>query len=839
MNKSHAIIIPYRDRAHHLKILLESLSCYQNKIDIFIMEQNNTNLFNRGALFNAYMLQPIRHKYLIFHDVDLIPDPSINYLIDYNVPTHLSCYCSQFNYKLLDNPTDYKESNMFGGVVAMSLSDFKKIKGYSNKFENWGCEDNNLMTRIQYTLNGYYRLPYRYESLQHEHLDIQNPNLVNNLILNDKLNNEYKKQYNRMKKEHYSDDNIKRCIPDYFDGYYDLIDSKPDFTISHEKNIYHMKIDIRPNKHNIVVLYKDLLNKPDLDYCLLDALLEKRDVILTTSEYEIDQAILNYYDNHKTSLFINDDTLFIKHQNLIMYILNKKTNFRRENLSYPIKKFDKFDYENFTFSSINIYKPIIQKSSREKFNHYLYKILNTDIRESKMEDEKSLFNHYKTQGIKENRQISLNLPLDFDYLNYVMMNKDLFFKSSIKESFNHYKTQGINENRKYIPESQYNIHNIDWSYFSHNITNNFNNSFNKYHPLIDIRNILNNSFNEKQLHIQLPLLNYKFDDVSLNKNKSDKILIVSHHGGGGVEKYLNMLIKFFPNNLILKPNCDKKTLYQVDGYYYHENNIDKLYEHICNYNIVKIIINHTYNYVPQVLQMIENIQSLFNCSMTCILHDLTFLKDNHYKSNLYYESRERLLNKSNVVISPSQYITNQYRHIIPITTVVHPDITFTKPHIVINMINNNFKILVFGHNKGKKEIHNLLNNTSDNIKVSYLGYIDSSHEKLKVIENHYDDNKLLLLIRKHNPHLIWFPSKKPESYCYAMSYAIVSGYPIACYNIGAFTERLKFRHMTWLLNIKENLHERLESIKESYKINVLYQNIKITNVSEDEYISQL
>ena len=134
MGKKYAIVIPYRDRKEHLDVLLKALEKYKepdalgNTVTIIVMEQNNDNLFNRGQLFNASVCK--EYDYYIFHDVDLIPDPEINYIREYPVPTHLSCYCEQFDFKLMDGVEDYKQSKMFGGVIAMSVQDFFTIGGF-------------------------------------------------------------------------------------------------------------------------------------------------------------------------------------------------------------------------------------------------------------------------------------------------------------------------------------------------------------------------------------------------------------------------------------------------------------------------------------------------------------------------------------------------------------------------------------------------------------------------------------------------------------------------------------------------------------------------------------
>ena len=181
------IFIPYRNRKEHLNVLLEKLNKYEN-ISIHILEQSNNDLFNRGKLFNIGAKEYLnKYDYFIFHDVDLIPQDE-NYNELYNKPTHLSCFCEQFNYKLFDVDKDqsnnYLKSKMFGGVIGISKNDFKKINGYSNLYEGWGCEDNDIFNRIEQIIKTYSRKPYTYKSLEHESsYDSElNPNLYNNLI---------------------------------------------------------------------------------------------------------------------------------------------------------------------------------------------------------------------------------------------------------------------------------------------------------------------------------------------------------------------------------------------------------------------------------------------------------------------------------------------------------------------------------------------------------------------------------------------------------------------------------------------------------------------------------
>ena len=71
--------------------------------------------------------------------------------------------------------------NIFGGVSAMTRTQFQKVNGFSNLFWGWGGEDDDLSNRIRH--HGYYISRYpaviaRYKMLTH-HKDRANPQRMN------------------------------------------------------------------------------------------------------------------------------------------------------------------------------------------------------------------------------------------------------------------------------------------------------------------------------------------------------------------------------------------------------------------------------------------------------------------------------------------------------------------------------------------------------------------------------------------------------------------------------------------------------------------------------------
>lgn len=158
-----SIVIPYRDRESALSqmipILFDYVSNQVTNFDISVIEQDDNKPFNKGLLNNIGVLLNIDSDYFCIHDVDLIPEFS-----DYSYPknpTHLSKYCSQFNY--IEDP-----AALMGGVVLFKKEDFLNVNGYPNDYIYWGSEDNTLANRcIKKGLEIFQHPSGQYKSIPH------------------------------------------------------------------------------------------------------------------------------------------------------------------------------------------------------------------------------------------------------------------------------------------------------------------------------------------------------------------------------------------------------------------------------------------------------------------------------------------------------------------------------------------------------------------------------------------------------------------------------------------------------------------------------------------------
>lgn len=140
--KKLSILIPYRNRAEHLKQFIPHYRKLLPYADITLIEQADDQPFNRGKLLNIGWLETREHcDYTSQHDIDML---GIRNRVDYSYPkqpTHLATHVSQFH-----NVMPYPE--YFGGVTLFNHADMELVRGYSNHIWGWGCEDNLLYDTI-------------------------------------------------------------------------------------------------------------------------------------------------------------------------------------------------------------------------------------------------------------------------------------------------------------------------------------------------------------------------------------------------------------------------------------------------------------------------------------------------------------------------------------------------------------------------------------------------------------------------------------------------------------------------------------------------------------------
>jgi hypothetical protein len=377
----------------------------------------------------------------------------------------------------------------------------------------------------------------------------------------------------------------------------------------------------------------------------------------------------------------------------------------------------------------------------------------------------------------------MNIYEDFEFELYKILYNDIPKTFNKKQCYEHYYTYGINENR--------------------------------YNP------------------------NTIINDLSINSNKIIKMfndnnrLIFTHMGGGGTEEYLKNIYDY-DTNLIIRPIVNKsKYLFITNDNKYinnvYDNNLISIIKNnnisclLITYdelnNLLKnfkgnIFINHLFHYdMENIIKIIKEVKLNNKNIISIMLHDYFYInklpqpieKDFDKTLNL---KNSYILKLADTITCPSYWVQYKYNFYIPeIKINVKYHINYDK--IIVNSIlptYNNFKVMIYGEIntiKGEDIIVNLIN------KSKCLNYVIYGRHLLdKLIYNkknvclygEYNNKDISSIIKKENPAIILFTSVFAETFCYALSHAIYSGYPIICPNMGSFIELSKYINNVLLID---------------------------------------
>jgi hypothetical protein len=141
-----ALIIPHRNRVDHLKELMNRLDAFNlgnHVLDVYVIDQNNSEKFNRGLLLNIgfYLAEKQHYDRYIFHDVDSYPDEEL-------FPQYFQFLEDSVHFASPSLGYKYTYPEFLGGVEGFTEEDYKNINGFPNTFFGWGGEDDALYNRL-------------------------------------------------------------------------------------------------------------------------------------------------------------------------------------------------------------------------------------------------------------------------------------------------------------------------------------------------------------------------------------------------------------------------------------------------------------------------------------------------------------------------------------------------------------------------------------------------------------------------------------------------------------------------------------------------------------------
>mmetsp|Transcript_135847 Transcript_135847/g.434632 ORF Transcript_135847/g.434632 Transcript_135847/m.434632 type:complete len:1300 (+) Transcript_135847:161-4060(+) len=156
--KRIALIVPFRDREAHLQRFRDRIASHvsawnqkgiRHDWTVYVVEQFDNDLFNRGYLFNVGFRDAMEHAKrsgkpydcVVMHDIDILPEAVVDYgwcLWPNQLSGEIECWSWSAPYP--DN---------VGGVVSLSPAHWNQINGFSNEYDGWGGEDDDLYLRLK------------------------------------------------------------------------------------------------------------------------------------------------------------------------------------------------------------------------------------------------------------------------------------------------------------------------------------------------------------------------------------------------------------------------------------------------------------------------------------------------------------------------------------------------------------------------------------------------------------------------------------------------------------------------------------------------------------------
>ncbi len=138
--RDYLIIVPYRDRAEHLKIFLSEVipmfETYMASYHVIVVEQEEGKSFNSGKLINVGFAEYENCRFVMKHDIDTIPSENQVRKLYLNRAYDLHRIWAAHN-------------AVCGGVCVFKQNTFKDVNGFPNDCWGWGIEDRAMYYRCK------------------------------------------------------------------------------------------------------------------------------------------------------------------------------------------------------------------------------------------------------------------------------------------------------------------------------------------------------------------------------------------------------------------------------------------------------------------------------------------------------------------------------------------------------------------------------------------------------------------------------------------------------------------------------------------------------------------
>jgi len=270
------------------------------------------------------------------------------------------------------------------------------------------------------------------------------------------------------------------------------------------------------------------------------------------------------------------------------------------------------------------------------------------------------------------------------------------------------------------------------------------------------------------------------------------VLHFIHQASGGSRKYIEDLMYLTGKKHTLYHGQDKPLVFEKDLSMIHVHSFFPYQE--LGWNCMQILryLKHFYPSL-KIFVTIHDYYWLFTSSNSD--EDLAtqgFMSEhctvlNHKPDAYLCFCTWDLFKMADKVIMPSQSVYNNYKMFMgpgyfdscPIEIVPHCDMNIRYEQLCIPLFKEKVNVAVIGK-KGREVYQLITEKLPSDVPVKFMEYPT------------YKDEELTETLHRDNIHIILWPSRLEETYCYALTRLINSGIPIVYIRRGAFADRLSY-----------------------------------------------
>jgi GT2 family glycosyltransferase len=377
----------------------------------------------------------------------------------------------------------------------------------------------------------------------------------------------------------------------------------------------------------------------------------------------------------------------------------------------------------------------------------------------------------------------------------------------------------------------------------------------------------------------------------LRQSELPAILMISHNLDGGVRKHIDGLSERYKDTarILLLAGTDRGAALSIQSLPNHpvltlpSDRLDDLVTVLRSMNVSRIHIHHLLHMRMDIRALIHRLRVPFDVTVHdyyAICPQINLLvwsegfycgepgpagcnaciadRRSHGARDIVSWRRDRawqFMDADRVICPSADVKTRLDRHGIGERAIVVPHEQQTQAHWVSRLPQFSgppLRIALIGvlaNHKGARAVAEVAEATSrKTIELHLIGHLEDNFPKPAVklikVTGKYQDHDLPALLKRIDPHVLWFPSPWPETFSYTLSSAIETGLPIVAADIGAFTERLSGRPLSWLVDHRASARDWLaafDAVRTTLRDRVIQPPVprpqSISDFYADRYLS--